>query len=98
MVSSHSNNSAPTNQANYVFVTPPASTAAPQVLVTPPAITAAPDLMLVPPAIVAAAPKLQAPVGRENTPAASTASPSSPSVSCTPVTVCGGWTLADLDA
>ena len=49
MVSSHSNNAAPTNQANYVFVTPPASTAAPQVLVTPPAITAAPEYMLVPP-------------------------------------------------
>ena len=46
---SHSNNAAPTNQANYVFVTPPASTAAPQVLVTPPAITAAPEYMLVPP-------------------------------------------------
>ena len=49
MVSSHSNNAAPTNQANYVFVTPPASTAAPQVLVTPPAITAAPEYILVPP-------------------------------------------------
>ena len=49
MVSSHSNNAAPMNQANYVFVTPPASTAVPQVLVTPPAITAAPEYMLVPP-------------------------------------------------
>src|SRR4051812_15245399 len=84
MVSSHSNNAAQMNQENYVFVTLPASTVAPEVLVTPPAL-------------IAAAPELHAP-GRENTPAVVTAPSSSPSVSCTPVVVCGALTLSDLDA
>src|SRR4051812_9781620 len=48
MVSRHSNNAAPTNQANYVFVNPPASTMASEVLVTPPAITVAPDMLVTP--------------------------------------------------
>src|SRR4051812_14996220 len=92
MVGMHSNNAAQTNQANYVFMTLPASTVAPEVLVTSPAITAAPNMLVSPPAIVAAAPEHQAPV-RENTPVAGTVPSSSPSVSCTPIAVCVASTL-----